>query len=58
MQQAFAQIIHTAGQVNLVAFLREALQGVEQGLEHRQVCGRAHTARVGWKVKQHDGQLA
>ncbi len=58
LQQAVAQVVHALRQLDAVAFKRQALQGVEQRLEHRQIRGRAHTAGVGWEVEQHDRQLA
>ena len=58
LQQAVAQLVHALRQLDAVAFQRQALQGVEERLEHRQIRGRAHAAGVGRKVEQHDGQLA
>ena len=58
LQQALAQVVHAVGQVDLVAFEGQALQGVKERLEHRQIRSRAHAARIGRKVEQHDGQFA
>ena len=58
VQNHFAQHIGIGRYFNVVAFVAECFEGVEQRLKHRQVSGCTHIATVGWEVENDQGQLA
>ena len=58
VQNHFAQHIGIGRYFNVVAFIAECFERVEQRLKHRQVSGCAYIATVGWEVENDQGQLA
>ena len=58
LEHAVTQDVHALGHIHAVALLLHGSHGVEDGLEHRQVGGRANIARIGWEVENNDGHFA
>ena len=58
LEHAVTQHVHARGHVHAIALLLHGSHGVEEGLEHRQVGGRAHIACIGREVENHDGDFA
>ena len=57
IQDHLTEHIGIGWDINVVAFVTQGFEGVEQRLKHRQVSGCAHIAAVGWEVKNDQGQL-
>ena len=57
-EHAVTQDVHARGHVHAIALLLHGSHGVEDGLEHRQVGGRADIAGIGREVENDDGDFA
>ena len=57
-QYSLTQIVDRTWQLDGIAFLLQALQGVEQRFKYGQMRCSSHRTRIGWEVKNDDTEFA